>query len=61
MTATPYIETPLAEYRIVNIHHGTGARSNIIYAEIRDDNDNLIVCATLDYIVDWLKRQNRAK
>lgn len=38
-------------YKIVNLRtYTSGKRSNYIYAELRDKDDNLIISATLDYI-----------
>lgn len=39
-----------SSWKIVNIRRGKGARRNIIYAELRDENDGLVISATLDYI-----------
>ncbi len=36
---------------ITNIHRGRGDRSIFIYAELRDENNNLLISATLDYII----------
>ena len=43
------------KYSIVNIRHGEGLHSHRIYAEIRDENNELAVSATLDYCVKWIK------
>jgi hypothetical protein len=37
--------------KIINIKRGTGDRSKFIYAQLVDDNDNLIISATLNYII----------
>ena len=43
------------KYSIVNIRKGKGNRSNIIYAKLVDENGELIISATLDYIIERLK------
>lgn len=40
--------------RIVDIHRGTGRRSHIIYAVLRSENGELLISATLEYIVKAL-------
>lgn len=40
--------------RIVNIRRGSGKRSHLIYAELVNDKDELLIGATLDYIVKAL-------
>ncbi len=42
---------------ITNIRRGKGDRSQYIYAQIRDKNNELLVAATLDYCVDALKER----
>ena len=40
--------------KIVNINRGKGNRSIYIYAELRNEKDELLISATLDYIVKVL-------
>jgi hypothetical protein len=40
--------------RIVDIRRGSGERSHLIYAQLVNDKDELLISATLDYIVEAL-------
>jgi len=40
----------LEGWNITNIRRGKGTRRHIIYAELRDNNNGLVISATLDYI-----------
>lgn len=42
--------------KIVNIRRGKGRRENIIYAHLVSESGELQIAATLDYIVDVLKK-----
>lgn len=45
---------------ITNIHRGRGNKSIFVYAELRDENDELIISATLDYITkEFIKRMDK--
>jgi len=41
--------------QIVNIRRGKGRRENIIYAQLRSADGELLMSATLDHIVSSLK------
>lgn len=41
---------------IKNIRRGHGDRSHLIYAELRDSEDRMLICATLDYITSEVGR-----
>jgi hypothetical protein len=44
---------------LTKVHHGTGNRSVYIYAELRDiKTDQLMISATLDYILQAVKERN---
>jgi hypothetical protein len=45
--------------RITNIRRGKGIREAIIYAHLEDKDGNLIISATLEYIVAALNDKNR--
>lgn len=44
------------DYKICNIHRGRGnpRREATLYADLRDEDDTLLISATLDYITDRL-------
>lgn len=50
-------ELPLG-CKIVNIHRGSPelGRDKFIYAQLVDDTGNLIISATLEYIMDQMSR-----
>jgi len=43
------------KYTITNIRKGKGNRSHTLYAQLRDENNELVISATLDYVVMALK------
>lgn len=44
---------------ITNIHRGVGNKSCYVYAELRDENNELIISATIDYITkEFIKRMD---
>jgi hypothetical protein len=49
--------TDYSKCTIVNIHRGKASdnRSHIIYANLIDDKGQLVISATLDYIIDTIK------
>jgi hypothetical protein len=49
MASEIQIKFPL---KIINIHRGEGDRACYIYAELRDDADQLLISAILPYIMD---------
>ena len=47
----------MPEYHIIKIHSGRGNRSHIVYGQIvRADTGELCVAATLEYCIQWLKK-----
>jgi hypothetical protein len=42
-------------YTIKNIRKGTGDRSHIVYAQLYDEYNDLVISATLSYIMERLK------
>lgn len=40
--------------RIINIKRGSGSRSCYIYATLVNEKDEILISATLDYIIDAL-------
>jgi hypothetical protein len=50
---TPQLNPESHSYRITNIRAGKGARAHIIYANLMD-GEELLICATLEYITDRL-------
>lgn len=44
-----------ARSTIRNIRNGTGSRSNIVYAALYGPDDELLIAATLDYIVKQIE------
>jgi len=43
---------------IKNIHKGKGNRTNLIYATLNEkDTDELVISATLDYILDTIENR----
>lgn len=40
--------------RIIDIRRGSGKRSHLIYAQLVNDKDELLISATLDYVVEAL-------
>lgn len=46
---------------IVNIHHGKNERHSMIYAELRSVEGELLIAATLDYIVSRLRERGVEK
>lgn len=58
----------ISKYTITNIRRGKNERQHIIYAELRDEQGELVIAATLDYIHDrireltktgeWVKRED---
>lgn len=47
--------TDYSKCKIVNIRRGKGSRSVFIYAELVDEENNLVIGATLDYILEALE------
>lgn len=50
--STDLVKLPL---RIENIRRGRGEKRRWLYAELKDDNGELLICATLDYIETRIK------
>jgi len=49
----------MREVKITNIHHGKGAKGKNIYAKLVDAKTNeLLISATIDYILIALKLDN---
>jgi len=46
----------LPGWSITNIRRGKGVRRHLIYAELRNDKNELIISATLDYIEQRIKQ-----
>jgi len=46
---------PLQDWNITNIHRGKGNRRHIIYAELCDNKNELVISATLDYIKERIR------
>lgn len=42
--------------KICNIRRGKGNRQHILYAEIRSEDGELLVAASLEYCVMWINR-----
>ena len=51
--------TDYSKCRIVNIRLGPKSKGRVIwvYAELRDEKDQLVICASLDYIVKALEER----
>lgn len=49
-------QKPKSQFTITDLYRGEGDRSNHIYAVLRDEDGNLCISATLDYIVASLRR-----
>lgn len=45
------------KYKIVNVRRYHG-RENIFYADLRDENDELIISAELDYVLKSILGRN---
>ena len=43
--------------QVVNIRRGKGVRASVVYANLVDKNGNLLISATLDYIMTALKQR----
>ena len=41
----------ISKFSITNIHRGKGDRNHIVYAFLKDEKGNLVISATLDYIM----------
>lgn len=46
------VKTDYTKCKIVNIHRGKGKRSEFIYAQVVDEDGEIVIYATLDYIVE---------
>lgn len=51
------IENPYIDSQIVNIRPGKGARSHILYGELKSKTGELLIGATLVYIVEELRKR----
>lgn len=49
----------ISKYKITNIRRGKGNREKYIYAELRDENDVMIISATLAYIQSRVNEMSR--
>ena len=48
----------ISKYNITNIRRGNNGRENIVYAEFRDDKGELVISATLDYIINRVEKMS---
>ena len=39
-------------YKVVNVHRGKGPRAEFVYAELQDEQGQLCIAATLEYIIN---------
>jgi hypothetical protein len=49
----------IEKYIITNIHRGKRERNHVLYGELRDENNKLLIGATIDYILDQLREMTR--
>lgn len=49
----------ISKYTITNIRRGKNERRHVIYAELRDEKNELVISATLQYIHDRISEMTK--